>query len=272
MIKQYRKQWLRRHAIYERSARIIFQRAFKSIANDIPFSKITTGTYEDYIISHVSEEKIVEAYKIVYLNIGLNHGKRVGREINKQINQKDFTLDGFISEFEKNITRWLIDNGAQRIKTVRSSYISYIKELIARGLAEDKTISQIATDMQKLIKSRRFYRWQSLRIARTETTTAANYAASIVGENAGVIMDKVWISALDVRTRRKPEDKFDHYDMNQVRTPLKDTFNVSGEKLLYPGDPKASVGNIVNCRCTIAQVVRRDSSGNIIRVQPNLFR
>lgn len=274
MIKQYRKQWLKRHAIYERSARIIFQRAFKNIANDIPFDKITKGTYEDYIISNVSEGKIIEAYKTVYLNIGLTHGKRVGREINKQINKKDFTLDGFISEFEKNITRWLIDNGAQRIRTVRSSYISFIKELIARGLAEDKTISQIATDMQKLIKSRKFYRWQSLRIARTETTTASNYASSLAGETSGVLMQKVWISALDVRTRRKPDDLFDHYEMNEKRVALKDTFSVSGENILYPGDPKASAGNIINCRCTIAQVVKRDSNGNIIRVPslPNLLR
>ena len=79
-------------------------------------------------------------------------------------------------------------------------------------------------------------------------------------------MDKVWISALDARTRQAPDSKFDHYDMNQKRVPLDKPFNVSGEKLMFPGDPKGSGGNVINCRCSVAQVVRRDKDGNIIRI------
>ena len=124
----------------------------------------------------------------------------------------------------------------------------------------------IATDMEKLIKSRNFYRWQALRIARTETTAASNYAATVSSSVSGVLMDKVWVSALDARTRQEPESRFDHYHMNQVRVPLEEAFNVSGEKLMFPGDPKGSAGNVVNCRCSVAQVVRRDKDGNIIRI------
>jgi hypothetical protein len=76
-------------------------------------------------------------------------------------------------------------------------------------------------------------------------------------------MDKVWISALDERTR---QGKFNHLEMNQKRVPLDKPFNVSGEKLMFPGDPKGSAGNVVNCRCSVAQVVRRDADGNIMRV------
>jgi hypothetical protein len=35
---------------------------------------------------------------------------------------------------------------------------------------------------------------------------------------------------------------------------------------MFPGDPKGSAGNVVNCRCSVAQVVRRDKDGNIMRV------
>jgi len=47
---------------------------------------------------------------------------------------------------------------------------------------------------------------------------------------------------------------------------LNESFNVSGEQLEYPGDQQnGSAGNIINCRCTVAQRVKRDADGNIIR-------
>ena len=156
--------------------------------------------------------------------------------------------------------------------SVREKYIVFIRTIVANGLEEGKSISEIATEMQRIIKSRNFYRWQSLRIARTETTTAANYAASVASNVSGVIIDKVWISALDARTRRPPESVFDHYSMNQKIVPLAEPFDVSGEKLMFPGAPTTPTGaetsaqNVINCRCTVARIVRRDKEGNIIRV------
>ena len=266
MIRQYRKQWLKWHDGYERMARIIFQRTFKEIAKNVPFDKMTIGTYKAYLIGYVNKKMIFDSYVKVYEEIGTKHGKRVGRQINKQINQKDFTVDAFLNEFQKTLVKFLVDNEGSRITSVRKSYIQYLTQIISKGVEEGKTLSMIATDMEKLIKSRNFYRWQALRIARTETTAASNYAATVSSSVSGVLMDKVWVSALDARTRQAPDSKFDHYHMNQVKVPLEDAFNVSGEKLMFPGDPKGSGGNVINCRCSVAQVVRRDSDGNIIRI------
>ena len=266
MIRQYRKQWLKWHDGYERMARIIFQRTFKEIAKNVPFDKMTIGTYKAYLIGYVNKKMIFDSYIKVYEEIGTKHGKRVGRQINKQINQKDFTVDAFLNEFQKTLVKFLVDNEGSRITSVRKSYIQYLTQIISKGVEEGKTLSMIATDMEKLIKSRNFYRWQALRIARTETTAASNYAATVSSSVSGVLMDKVWVSALDARTRQAPDSKFDHYHMNQVKVPLEDAFNVSGEKLMFPGDPNGSGGNVINCRCSVAQVVRRDSDGNIIRI------
>ena len=266
MIRQYRKQWLRWHRGYERTAAIIFQRTFKDIAKNIPFDRMSIGTYKAYLITYVNKEMIFDSYVKVYEEIGVKHGKRVGVQINKQIKQKDFTVDGFLNEFQRTLIKFLIDNEKERLATVRQSYIQYLTQIMTKGVEEGKTLSMIATDMEKLIKSRNFYRWQALRIARTETTAASNYAATVSSSVSGVLMDKVWVSALDARTRQEPESRFDHYHMNQVKVPLEEAFNVSGEKLMFPGDPKGSGGNVINCRCSVAQVVRRDSDGNIIRV------
>ena len=263
MIRQYRKQWLRWHNGYERMARIIFQRTFKEIAKDIPFDRMTVGTYKSYLQTHVSKEKIFESYVKVYSEVGTKHGKRVGVQINKQINEKNFNIDGFLNEFQRTLTNFLVNNEGSRITTVRQSYIKFLTQIMSKGIADGKTISMISTDMTKLIKSRNFYRWQALRIARTETTAASNYAATVSSSVSGVLMDKVWISALDERTR---QGKFNHLEMNQKRVPLDKPFNVSGEKLMFPGDPKGSGGNVINCRCSVAQVVRRDADGNIMRI------
>ena len=266
MIKQYRKQWLKWHGSYENKARVIFQRTFKQIAKDIPFNQMSVNTYKSLIKTHISQEKILQSYVKIYGEIGTIHGKRVGRQINKQINKKNFTTDGFLNEFQKTLMRWLILNGGQRITSVRRSYADYLTAIVTKGIEDGKTISAISSEMTKLIKNRNFYRWQALRIARTETTAASNYAATVSSSVSGVYMDKVWISALDSRTRRPPDSPFNHYVMNRVKVPLDKPFRVGGENLMFAGDPKGSAGNVVNCRCSIAQVVRRDSNGNIMMI------
>lgn len=265
MIRAYRKRWIKRHQKYENKARIIFQKAFKEIALKIPFNEIKEDNYTVFTDFFISEKEITKAFEKVYLEIGVNHGLIVGKEINKQIKQKDFITDVFLDTFKNGLISWLFQNGGQRIETVRYTFIEYINGVIARGFDEGKTVRQISTDIYKIINSRNFYKWQSLRIARTETTTAANYAATVSSSVSGVLMDKVWVSGQDLRTRRVPEDKYDHYHMNQVKVNLEKPFSVSGEKLLYPGDPKGSAGNVINCRCTVAQVVRRDKNGKIMR-------
>ena len=81
-----------------------------------------------------------------------------------------------------------------------------------------------------------------------------------------MLCKKVWISVQDSRTRRRPKDKYDHLHMEGIRVDAKDSFIVSGEEMMYPGDPKGSEGNVINCRCAVAQVPKRDADGNLIRV------
>ena len=65
----------------------------------------------------------------------------------------------------------------------------------------------------------------------------------------------------DNRTRITP---FDHLDMNGVKQDLEKPFFVGGQNIQYPGDIKASPGNVINCRCTIAFIPKRDADGMLI--------
>ncbi len=271
MRRQYRKQWIRWHSGYEKYATVVFQRMFKQLANRIPLNVLTEDNYEIIVEGSIPLDIIMNTYQEVYTTVGTIHGKRTGKQINAQIKaieSKDFTLNSFLSLFNRSLLSFLIDNGGQRIRSVRKQYISYINEIIARGLNDDKSIREITKDLDRLFKSRKWYRWQSLRIARTETTTAANFAAVTASRTSGVVMVKEWISSLDPRTRRPPESPYDHYSMNGKRTELDKDFDVSGEKMEYPGDPRGSGGNVINCRCTVAQIPLRDKNGKLVRNRP----
>lgn len=273
MIRAYRRQWLKQHAKYENRARVVFQKEFRKVALTVPYDKMKPDNYRMLTNFYINKDAVFKAYLNVYTEVGGNHGKRVGREINKQINQKDFTVDAFLTAFQKTLADWLIRNGGQRITSVRGNFVEYINAIIAQGITKGRTMPQIASDIKKQIKSRNFYRWQALRIARTETTTASNYAATVASKVSGVLMDKVWISSQDARTRRIPESRFDHATMNQVKVHLEDPFNVNGERIMFPGATKTVEGNqssganVVNCRCAVAQVVRKDANGRIMRVE-----
>ena len=266
--EQYRKRWLRQHKSYERIAYRELIKGFKDLGNSIPFLFMTADNYEDFLSTNLKQEMFFNIYYNIYKEVGVIHGQRIGRTINKQI--KDFTLNAFLSEFEKNLLNWLFNNATSRIITVRQTYLEYLKTLILEGLQNNKTISQIATELTKKINQRGFYRWQALRIARTETTAAANYSAMVSGGVSGVVMDKVWISAVDARTRRPPKSEFNHIVMNGVKVgkdePFKVPFNGKFQDMQFAGDPKGSAGNVINCRCTIGLVPRRDKDGRIVRV------
>lgn len=267
--KQYRNTWLKQHSQYEKRVYSILLKHFRQIGNSIPFEFMSTSNYEVILRGVVKEDDFLTMYLDIYKEIGILHGKRIGRSINKQL--KNFTVNAFLTEFERNIISWIYRNSLTRITSVKDTYINYLKEVIAKGIEDNKTISEITTNIKKLIKSRNFYRWQALRIARTETTAAANYGSVVASRSSGVVTEKVWISANDSRTRRTPKNEYNHIAMNGIAVDINENFKVPTsnsitgyEELEFAGDPKGSAGNIINCRCANALRPKRDKDGMFI--------
>ena len=81
-------------------------------------------------------------------------------------------------------------------------------------------------------------------ISRTEVHRVASFANEAVAENMkidGTV--KEWVAIQDNRTR------VSHSIASGQRVDLKEFFVVGGERLKYPGDPRGSAGNTINCRC-----------------------
>lgn len=262
---QYRRRWLSYHSRYEKRGVRIFRKSLKKAALNIPFDKLTKLSYPAAVV--ITVEQIEDAYVEFYTTIGLMHGKRVGRDINKQL--KKFSIDFFDPFFRKGLRAWLAANAGIRIKTVRENLIKYLIDFIGLKIEEGLSLDQVGTEVRKHILSRGFYNWQIERIVRTETTAAANYGASIAGDTSGVLLVKEWVSSHDARTRRIPGDQYDHFDMDFVRVPKHDFFDVpdklgGSDRILFPGDPKGRPGNVINCRCTVGLVPQRDANGDLI--------
>jgi uncharacterized protein with gpF-like domain len=267
---RYRKKWLKYHREYERKAYKVFRDVFKQWSKNLDTTVITALNYESVISNAADKKLLIEAYGKVYTSIGLKHAERIGTELNKEpLRQKFFTLDDFASTFTDFIFNWLNNNKVTDLRNIRITYQETIMRIVGKGLEEGKTIQEIATEIQRLINSPRFYRWQAMRIARTETTTAANLATLRTADNYGFRTVKEWISASDARVRRLPQDRYDHAIMNGKRVEMDEVFSVPTkwgvDNLEFPGDPSGDPGNIINCRCTVAIVPKRDRDGNLIQ-------
>jgi uncharacterized protein with gpF-like domain len=143
--------------------------------------------------------------------------------------------------------------------------LQVINDGIDKGLGEDEIVRNLRESNLTNARARL--------ITRTETGRAMNTGAMLSAATSKVIMDKVWISAQDNRTRRLPRDNYDHLHMKGKQVPYDGVFIVpstqSIDLMSYPGDSAGSAGNVCNCRCTVAFVPKRDASGNLQLVDLN---
>ncbi len=265
----YRNRWLKRLRKYETMAGNIIRGRFLSLARNVPFDQLTPALYGDIIAVSISIPQIRNTFTEVYRRIGLLHGKRVGEGINLDL-KKEFDEESFEDWFNAGLSTWLsVYITTTLITSTRRSLIKYMTDFISVQLSQGVPFQEAVGKLKRIVRSRSFYSWQIDRIARTEAVSAANFGGYQAGERSGVALEKVWISAHDGRTRRIPRDDFDHWDMHMVTVPQYEMFKVpkaSGgfENLRFPGDPNASIGNKINCRCTFGFVPKRDGNGDLI--------
>lgn len=83
---------------------------------------------------------------------------------------------------------------------------------------------------------------RALLIAQNEANTVLNYGDFLTAKENGSKY-KTWITENDERVR------FAHMEVDGVKIPIEDYFEVGGEQMRYPHDYNASPENVINCRC-----------------------
>lgn len=146
-----------------------------------------------------------------------------------------------------NAQLWL--KGKERdywMGTVDETTKRLLSEKLAKVMEEGPTIRLLAKAVEEVMGGR--IRSSAECIARTETIGAYNAGSSIVRKDLGVAK-KEWLATIDERTRDT------HFDADGQIVAEDAPFLVGGEEMEHPGDPNASVGNIVNCRCAAVAVI-----------------
>jgi hypothetical protein len=251
--------WSKLQPRYERIAYRIIQKHIAMVWQNLRVNNVSFATLEIFIRANMQEFHIMELYIELYQTIGLDFAKRVGKDLDI-LETKNTAL--FNEQLLREIVLYLQSNGGTKIVSVTQTLADEIIKAIMAQLGENATVIQLQESILKVIgNTQRFYRYQALRIARTETTAAAGFAAIQRAKQSNLILEKEWIAVIDDRTRIRP---FDHLDMNGQKVDLDKPFFVGGQELQYPGDNNGSAGNVINCRCTIGFSGKRDANGNLL--------
>jgi len=159
--------------------------------------------------------------------------------------------------FDDYMRRYVEERTGEKIKsittTTRTRAIAIAKKVVAQGLEQGLSIDNIAAMLKQRYYNDALYR--SVRIARTEVIAASN-AGSLHGAlSTGLAIKKVWLATKTGHTRES------HMLMDRKAVDMQEYFDVpiisnsgiveGSEKLMHPGDPKGSAGNVINCRCTV---------------------
>jgi len=147
---------------------------------------------------------------------------------------------------------------------------------VIQKVLDDAAITGASFDdiVRQLTSNTELGAMRARRIARTETVTAANGAAMIYAQTSGNVMEKIWISVKDKRTRHNAWAN--HVTIDGTVIDINEPFLLKSQKLgdilmMQPGVRKQPNGlavpasEVVNCRCVVAFQAKRDRQGRIIR-------
>jgi len=230
------------------------ERLFKGMYNQITIQlkevirdRQTPEQITEAVRSFKFNNQIVwSAYVRFYTKTGLNYAKDtknnlLGRE------QKDEDYDVWLSQITDHVRN---NVGANITSVISTTYVDIeriTKKAVEVGINEGWGMDKIAREIVRNQGS--IDKWKALRIARTEVVGASGEGVLRGAESLAGNKSKVWISTFDQRSR--PE----HMAMDGVRVPFNQDFDVNGDSLAYPGDPKGQAGNIINCRCGYEVIV-----------------
>jgi hypothetical protein len=249
--KRYRQMFRAVHGRNERKLTREIQKAIRKDIRSFWMGNITDKNYAELL----QKIELRELNKVL-LNFYISAGTEIGEIVKKDLEKQQKRISPFFSEVWTNyVLSKVAPILASKVVTIKTTLIDDINKLITEYISLNLDFVDIAGAITDFVDDPKFYNWQALRIARTETTIAMNTATNEAGRESGVLIDKEWVSAGDGNERET------HAELNGQRVESNEPFS---NGLMYPGDPSGDASEVINCRCTFLQVPKRDSEGNLI--------
>lgn len=147
---------------------------------------------------------------------------------------------------DREAVRRMMADALDKLKNVNLETKKQITETLSEGLADGESTEQLTERVLDVFEDATRYRARM--IARTTMTQGINRGMLDAWQKEKDLVDeKMWITARD-------NDVRDAHKIDGQTRKVNQPFDVGGEKLMYPGDPNGSPGNIINERCFMAPV------------------
>jgi len=167
---------------------------------------------------------------------------------------------GFFDNFvENNIFSILSTAALSTAATVSSNTVATASAVIMQSMLAslidpyEATPTKVAKKIANRIGGQNAVS-RAMTIARTETHKAANVSqytrAEAATNDTDLEVEVEWISTNDSRVRDA------HKKANGQKRPMGQPFNVNGEAMMHPSDPRGSAENTINCRCVLGYDVK----------------
>ena len=130
---------------------------------------------------------------------------------------------------------------------VGETTLEVIDNLIRTANVENWSVEKFAQKIGDKIED--FEPWRARLWARTESAKVDNYGQIEGYKETEFVEQKAWMCSF------VPESREAHMAEDGDEVPLDEDFNVDGDVLAYPGDPKGEAGNVSNCLCGTYPVV-----------------
>jgi len=261
---KYHKTYLKLHSEYEKYAYPLIKKALdEQIDAVLKFTDETNfDDLEVYLQFIVQQKPLYDALEKIYAKVGVSAATFSYDWIRNSVpkSKKDFITDFFNAEWFKEMVEFFRFIGFTKVTGIDQTTREKIQNVLADILGQNLSRREQAKLFEETLSRPDFNRARSLVIARTESTTAANYGIQIGAESSDYEVNKFWINTKDKRTRHT------HLAMTTERIGINQPFNVGGTLMMYPGEPSNKfniipAAEVVNCRCVMATEAVLDSDG-----------
>lgn len=266
---QYQKAWERRERVYTTRFAPLVRRALAKQWQQ------AAKSYEQRQVIEFDDDLMLYVYERIYKQITPKEVFIVLRSMEVEIGTKDiisaiarmFSLSDqpltirYIKELmEQYFDVFILERLRQVNDTTKKLIQEAIQFAIDTGITSPREVADFILKKSNDINPQR-----AVRIARTETITAANKAQLLTHEASPFEYEKAWLPVVDNKTRDG------HIEQSpQVYINLWEDFSVTNSKgfkesMLAPGDSRATASNVVNCRCVMLYRIKKDANGRAIR-------
>jgi hypothetical protein len=140
--------------------------------------------------------------------------------------------------------RFAIEKAGDRIKKIGETTLKHVRTVLEEAVREGYSIERTVGFMKDKFSEINAQRARV--ISRSEIVSASNQGSIIGAKSTGLKLNKQWLSTPQpTRTRQW------HLSADGQERDIDEDFIVNGEKMGYPGDPRGSASNTVQCRCTV---------------------